>query len=126
MNLLKNIFARIWALWGLVWFIITLLVFFIPFCCCFFWQEPKRSAISHILYRSWMNIYLPIIGVFISVKGKGNFKRASNYIVVCNHNTLMDIPVSTTRIPGPNKTIGKIEFSRAPLFGIPYKVGSVC
>jgi 1-acyl-sn-glycerol-3-phosphate acyltransferase len=72
-----------------------------------------------------MNIYLHFVGVFISVKGIENFKPGSNYIVVCNHNTLMDIPVSTTRIPGPNKTIGKIEFSRVPIFGIPYKVGTV-
>ena len=125
MNLLKNIFARIWALWGLIWFILTLFIFFIPFCCCFFWPEPKRSQISYWLYWLWMKIYLPVVGVFIHVKGKEHFKKGSNYIVVCNHNTLMDIPVSSTRIPGPNKTIAKIEFSRVPIFGIPYKVGSV-
>jgi 1-acyl-sn-glycerol-3-phosphate acyltransferase len=125
MNFLKNIFARIWALWAAIWFFITLLLFFIPFCCCFLWQEPKRSNISYWLYWSWMKLYLPFVGVFIRIKGKEHFKTGSNYIVVCNHNTLMDIPVSTTRIPGPNKTIGKIEFSRVPLFGLPYKVGSV-
>ena len=37
----------------------------------------------------------------------------------------MDIPLSTPFIPGPNKTIAKIELSKIPLFGIIYKRGSV-
>jgi 1-acyl-sn-glycerol-3-phosphate acyltransferase len=125
MNLLKNIFARVWALWGIVWFTLTLLIVFIPFCCCFFWDEPKRSHKSYFLYRLWMSMYLPLVGVFIKVKGKEHFKPGNNYIVVCNHSTLMDVPVSTTRIPGTTKTIAKIEFAKAPLFGIPYRLGSI-
>jgi 1-acyl-sn-glycerol-3-phosphate acyltransferase len=37
----------------------------------------------------------------------------------------MDIPVTTTRIPGPNKTIAKIEMARIPVFGTIYRTGSV-
>jgi 1-acyl-sn-glycerol-3-phosphate acyltransferase len=123
--MLKNIFARIWALWSAIWFITTMLIFFIPFCICFLWKEPKRSHVSYPLYRLWMNIYLPLVGIFIRIKGKKNFATGKNYVVICNHNTLIDIPVSSTRIPGPNKTIAKIEMSRIPIFGTLYKLGSV-
>ena len=37
----------------------------------------------------------------------------------------MDVPLSSPGIPGPNKTIAKVEMSRIPLFGIIYKRGSV-
>jgi 1-acyl-sn-glycerol-3-phosphate acyltransferase len=38
---------------------------------------------------------------------------------------MMDIPVSTPWIPGPNKTLAKIEMASTPLFGIIYKAGSI-
>ena len=37
----------------------------------------------------------------------------------------MDVPITTPFIPGPNKTIAKIEISRIPLFGLIYKRGSI-
>ena len=77
------------------------------------------------MFRVWMNVYLPLIGVFLSIKGKKNFKKGNNYIVLCNHSSLMDVPVSSPYIPGPNKTIAKIEMSRIPVFGTIYKLGSV-
>lgn len=46
-------------------------------------------------------------------------------MVVINHNSLMDIPVSSPWIPGPNKTLAKVEMSRIPLFGLIYKTGSI-
>jgi 1-acyl-sn-glycerol-3-phosphate acyltransferase len=106
-------------------FIVTMLLFFIPFCCCFFWKEPKRSHASYPLYRLWMKIYLPLAGIFIKVKGSEHFIKGKNYIVLCNHSTLMDVPVSSTEIIGANKTIAKIEMSRIPVFGTVYKLGSV-
>ncbi|HKP31479.1 MAG TPA: lysophospholipid acyltransferase family protein, partial [Chitinophagaceae bacterium] len=41
------------------------------------------------------------------------------------HNSLIDVPLTTPYIPGPNKTIAKIEMSKIPLFGLIYKRGSV-
>ena len=125
MEFFKNIFARIWAFWGLITFTITLLLFFIPFSICFLWPEPRRSFISYPMFRIWMDIYLPLIGVFIKIRGRENFEKGENYIVVCNHRTLMDIPVSSPQIPGPNKTIAKSSFARIPVFGTAYKLGSV-
>lgn len=37
----------------------------------------------------------------------------------------MDVPLSSPAIPGPNKTIAKIEMARIPVFGTIYKAGSV-
>ena len=51
--------------------------------------------------------------------------QGENYIVTCNHNSLMDVPVATPFIPGTNKTIAKSEMAKIPLFGLIYKRGSV-
>ncbi|MBK7883195.1 MAG: 1-acyl-sn-glycerol-3-phosphate acyltransferase [Chitinophagaceae bacterium] len=125
MKIFKNIFGAIWAVWGIAIFITTLFIFIIPFCICFLWDEPRRSKISYPIFRVWMNIYLPMVGVFIRIYGKENFKKGKNYIVISNHNSLMDVPVLSPYIPGPNKTIAKIEMSRMPVFGIVYKLGSI-
>lgn len=72
-----------------------------------------------------MAVYLPIAGVRLKIEGKENFKKGQAYIVTCNHNSFMDIPISSPGIPAGNKTIAKVELSRIPLFGMIYKRGSV-
>ena len=122
---MKNIFGRFLALWALLWFIATMLLFFIPFLVFTLFPEPRRTLLFIGFSRVWMKLYMPAIGCPITVKGKEHFKKGENYIVLCNHNSFIDVPVSSTGIPGGNKTIAKIEFARIPVFGIIYKLGSV-
>ena len=126
MNILKNIFYRIWAVWAFLFFVITMLIFLVPFFLfCYFKKEPKKT-IRFITYaRVWMSFYLFMIGCPLTVKGRNHFKKGENYIVLCNHNALMDVPVSSPAIPGGNKTIAKIEMAKVPLFGYLYQTGSV-
>ena len=125
MNGLKNILARLFALWALFWFIITLLLVLIPVAIAGFWKEPKRSHISQRIFTIWMDVFFFLIGVRRIIKGKEHFKKGENYVIVCNHNSFMDVPLSSGSIPGTTKTIAKIEMVRIPLFGIIYKRGSV-
>ena len=72
-----------------------------------------------------MKIFFFFSGCSLKVVGKEVFKKDKTYIVTCNHNSLMDVPLSTPFIPGPNKTIAKIEMASVPIFGMIYKRGSV-
>lgn len=72
-----------------------------------------------------MSFFLPLVGCVVIRKGKKNLQKDKNYVVVINHNSLADIPVSSPWIPGPNKTLAKIEMSRIPIFGVIYKAGSI-
>ncbi len=72
-----------------------------------------------------MNVYMPLVFCPVFRKGKENFKKGENYVVVINHNSLADIPVSSPWIPGANKTLAKVEMSRIPLFGMIYRTGSI-
>jgi len=72
-----------------------------------------------------MGIFMQLIFCPVVRKGKEKFKKGENYVVVINHNSYMDIPVSSPWIPGPNKTLGKIEMTKVPLFGVIYTAGAL-
>ena len=125
MNGIKNILGRLFALWALLAFAGTLLITLIPISIIGFWKEPKRSVLSQKVFNVWMTSFFILSGVRRVVKGKELFKPGENYVVVCNHNSFMDVPLSSGSIPGTTKTIAKIEMAKIPLFGIIYRRGSV-
>jgi 1-acyl-sn-glycerol-3-phosphate acyltransferase len=126
MDIFKKIFGRVWAVWGLLLFVVTMFIFFIPFLIFgYFRAEPEKTKVFISFSRVWMRVFLTGIGCPLTVKGKENFAAGETYIVVCNHNSFMDVPIASPFIPGGNKTIAKIEISKIPVFGILYKTGSV-
>lgn len=125
MKIFRDIFGRLWAVWGAILFIVTMLLFMIPFLIIRLFPEPKMTRYFISFSKVWMQVFLNGIGCPLTVKGKENFRNGENYIVVCNHNSLMDVPVSCPFIPGGNKTIAKKEMARTPVFGMLYKMGSV-
>lgn len=125
MKLIKTILGHIYAIYAILMFIATMLVVWIPIWIISLLPEPRRAKSLHAVFKAWMSVYLPLIFCPVFRKGKENFKKGQNYVVVTNHNSLMDIPVSTPWIPGPNKTLAKVEMAKTPLFGIIYKAGSI-
>jgi len=125
MKLFREIFGRIWAAWAATVFVTTMLLFMIPFLIIRKMPEPKMTRRFIALSKTWMDIFLNGILCHLTVVGKENFEEGKNYIVVCNHNSLMDVPVSCPYIPGGNKTIAKKEMAKTPVFGILYAMGSI-
>ncbi len=122
---MKNIFARIFALWALVIFIITMLPVALLMWIIGILEEPNKTKIFRITSKVWMRIFFFATGCRLKIIGKENFEPGKVYIVTCNHNSLMDVPLSTPFIPGPNKTIAKAEMAKIPVFGLIYKRGSI-
>jgi 1-acyl-sn-glycerol-3-phosphate acyltransferase len=88
-------------------------------------KEPRYSILLHKMYERWMGFYMPAIFCPVRHKGYENFKEGENYVVVINHNSLIDIPVSAPGLPGPTRTLAKDSFAKLPLFGPIYKAGSI-
>jgi len=122
---LKNFLAKILAAWALLIFIITLLPIALSMWIIGIKPEPSRTQIFRRISKVWMKMFFFLTGCSLKVIGKKNFKPGEKYIVTCNHNSLMDVPVSTPFIPGANKTIAKAEMAKIPLFGLIYKRGSI-
>ena len=125
MKILRNFAGHVYAIYALLVFVATMLVVFLPIWLISLLPEPIRARSLHKVFRVWMGVYLPLIFCPVYRKGKEHFKRGTNYVVVINHNSLMDIPVSSPWIPGPNKTLAKAEMAKIPLFGVIYKAGSI-
>lgn len=120
-----EIFGRLWAVWALLLFTVTMLVAMLFYALCFLLKEPRASWWHKSVSNVWMTVYLYAIGSPIKVSGSEHFTKGDNYVVVCNHNSFMDITVTTPFMPNANKTIGKKEFARVPVFGWIYSLGSV-
>jgi 1-acyl-sn-glycerol-3-phosphate acyltransferase len=126
MKTIQSIFGRLFALWAAIVFVVTMLIFFIPFLLfSYFAKEPAKTRNFVYLSRIWMRLFLPLIGCPLFIRGRKHFAPGETYIVVCNHNSFMDVPVSFPFIPGGNKTIAKIEMAKIPLFGMIYRTGSI-
>lgn len=125
MKTIKNVFGFIWAIWGLVSFLVTFLVIITPAMLTHLIKEPRGQEYFIALSRLWMNVWLFLVGCPVKVTGRENFKSKTNYVVVFNHNAFLDVPLSAPYVPGANKTIAKASFAKIPLFGLFYKKGSV-
>ena len=125
MKIIKNILGHIYFIYGMLLFAITMLIVFIPIWIISLLPDPARSKALHPVFRLWMGVYMPLAFCPVIRRGKKNFKKGENYVVVINHNSLADIPVSSPWIPGPNKTLAKAEMARVPLFGVIYKAGAI-
>ncbi len=125
MKIIGKIAGHIYFVLGMLLFVATMLIVVIPIWLTSLLPEPKRAKVMHPIFRLWMNVFMPLVGCPVFRKGKEHFKKGENYVVVTNHNSLVDVPVSSPWIPGPNKTLAKIEMARIPIFGVIYKAGSI-
>lgn len=125
MKLLKKVAGTVYFFYGVTLFIVTMLIILLPVWASTIIKEPRRARFLHPIFKGWMSFFLPLVGCPVSRRGKEHFKKGENYVVVINHNSLVDIPVSSPWIPGANKTLAKAEMARIPIFGIVYRAGSI-
>jgi len=124
-QMIKNFISKVFAIWALLVFAITILPVALLLWIIGLTDEPKRTKDFHSISRVWMRIFFFLTGCRLAIKGENNFKNSEKYIITCNHNSFMDVPVSTPFIPHANKTIAKAEMAKIPLFGLVYKRGSI-
>ena len=119
-NFFVRVFARIWAAWALVLFLATMLIAIFFYLPCFLLKDPVKVRWHRQVSRIWMSLFLTLIGCPLRVKGKAHFQKGQAYIVVCNHNSLMDVPVSTPFMHGLIKPL-----PRKVLYVYRYSDGSI-
>ena len=124
-NKIKLYIGRILALYALVIFTSTMFLFIWFYLICFFLPEPNKTKWHRTISKLWMRLFLTLVGCRFTVSGKHHFNNLSSAIVICNHNSLIDVPVSTPFLPRANKTIAKKSFIYVPLFGWIYQFATV-
>ncbi len=122
---MPKIFYKILAIYAAIIFFGSMLICVPFFLLTDLFKEPKKSIWFLRISKWWNLTFFYLTGSSIKVRGKEHFVEDETFIVIYNHNSFMDAPVSCPFTPAPNKTIGKIEFAKIPLFNIVYKRGSV-
>ncbi|NPA46070.1 MAG: 1-acyl-sn-glycerol-3-phosphate acyltransferase [Chlorobi bacterium] len=121
-KILRNTVVVVWKLWTLVitygmivvFSPLVLLTISLPF--------PTGFRMFSLLERLWARLLLMAGGWRVKIMNpekRPSFKR--QYIVVANHESMLDIPVMLRVVPAPLTFIGKIELARYPLFGYLYR-----
>ena len=123
---MKEILGRIYYVYLALLFAVTM----IPVALIVFIQKSILSAEKfptalHSTFRVWMGIFMPLIFCPVRHYGREKFEKGKNYVVVVNHNSFMDIPVSAPGVPVPSITLAKVEISKVPFFGYIYKQGTI-
>lgn len=81
------------------------------------WMLTFSSNIDNRMYVGWSRALNKVIGIKIEIKGWENIRPNENYIYVCNHSSLLDIPVLLGTLPGDVRIIYKRELEKIPIFG---------
>ncbi|MFA7327682.1 MAG: lysophospholipid acyltransferase family protein [Candidatus Kapaibacterium sp.] len=81
------------------------------------WMLTFSSRIDTRMYVGWSRALNKIIGIEIEIEGIENIKANQSYIFVCNHSSLLDIPVLLGTLPGDVRIIYKRELEKIPIFG---------
>lgn len=125
MKMLKNIIARLLGIWALLMFVMSMCIFIWFYFICFFLSDPIKTKWHRFVSQISMRLFLYSSFCRFKVNGKEIFNGLENCIIVCNHNSLIDIPISNPFLPRANKTIAKKSFIYVPLFGWVYQFASV-
>ncbi|MDD4820121.1 MAG: 1-acylglycerol-3-phosphate O-acyltransferase [Flavobacteriales bacterium] len=120
---ISNPLLRIWRIWfGIVSFVVTA-VLFIPLLISV--STPKFFPFFFVLARIWSFSITVMTGFLFSVKGRKNIDYTSQYMVVANHSSALDIMLTYLAVPKQLMFVGKTSLAKLPLFGTIYKASNI-
>lgn len=109
-------FGRVWAVWCLLLFITTALVFYPVFLLLFHFGGKFHFERAQNLVRLWANVLFVGFIMRLQVHGRGRYP-AKPCIVVCNHFSQIDIIVLLALLPPKYHIVSKKEVARMPIVG---------
>jgi len=114
-----RILRSIFALWGVLVFLVHLLLF-IPFLYLGLLLFGRRSIRPLIWYahHSIARVTLFLSGIWMGVKGRNRVRGNGPYIIVSNHRSFLDILIDAVAFPGIYKFLSKREMVKVPVFGV--------
>lgn len=97
------------------------------FCCVILARAAVgRLRREHIdrFSRQWARLLLRMARIDIRVQGQApDFGDGRRYIILCNHSSHYDIPVTFAHLPGSVRMLAKKELFAIPLFGATLRAG---
>jgi 1-acyl-sn-glycerol-3-phosphate acyltransferase len=112
-------FRYLWACYFLLLFTIFFLLFYPFFVILLFLFKAYPAA--HFLRRVWGLILMRLSFLFPDTRGIEHIDKNSNYVIVANHFSYLDILSLNVQIPLYFRFVAKHELAKIPLFKIFFK-----
>jgi len=117
MKPLTTLLRFLWALWGILVFIHSLLIVILLYFIIFLGKSKKTDETALRLSRIWGWYLLFLFGIRLKVYGKENIDPNTAYIFISNHQSQLDIPVASRTTRNTFKFLAKEELTKIPLLG---------
>lgn len=115
---MKVLLSSVWFVWfGIVFFLegfiaLVLLLFIFSF------SKGKHAFNAGArVQRLWAHSFMWPFFMPVKTHGKENLKKDERYIMVCNHQSQLDIPISAIAAPVNFKFLSKKEATKIPVVG---------
>jgi 1-acyl-sn-glycerol-3-phosphate acyltransferase len=122
---MKNILKYLFAVWGLVIFLVSMIVFYPIFLFFFLFNKNNSEIKSHKMRGLWGGLLL----FFFIIRIKKHFTHIDygkgNCIFICNHRSMLDILICNAVIPVRYVFLAKQGLAKVPLFGYIIKHSSI-
>ena len=109
----------IWRIWFYLLILIATLVL-LPFLLISTAKEKFYPFFFQVA-KAWSAIILYGMGFYPKFINRENFNKASQFILMANHSSMIDIMMMFLLAKQPFVFVGKKELARMPLFGFIYK-----
>jgi 1-acyl-sn-glycerol-3-phosphate acyltransferase len=114
----------LYSIWAMLVFIIIIIGSFPVVLLSFLLNIKSRTLFMHGYLRWVANTWFFFTGIIPKIYNRKIAKESRGNIIVGNHSSYLDAAIIYTAVPQVFKTLGKIEISKAPIFGVIYK--AVC
>jgi 1-acyl-sn-glycerol-3-phosphate acyltransferase len=105
----------VWKLWFLIFMLISTLIYYpIVFFTIVILKDYQLTFKT--IYKFWAWSICIAIGVIPRIINKNRLPKNSNYVIISNHSSQLDIVVPYTRVGRYFAFLAKEELKNAPLF----------
>ena len=98
-----------------IYFIISLSTLFFALIGFILTPFDWKGRIWAVVVRTWAKSILWAANLRYSLKGLDNLENGQQYVFACNHESIIDIPLTLAGIPRPVVPIAKIELKKIPV-----------
>jgi 1-acyl-sn-glycerol-3-phosphate acyltransferase len=125
LKIFLNILQRIYFVWVALTFVLTMLISFLLIMPMqLLPARPAHRATNHIL-AAWAFFWGLICGVRYKAIGRKPEYATTPMVLITNHNSFLDTPLSYVLIKGPFRTLAKKELLRTPIMGPIFKASGI-
>jgi len=119
--MIKEILLRIYSVWlVLIFFCIMVPMFPLIVIPIVVLGDKKGGAVGYFFLKIWAILLGIFYFVIYKFHNRESIDRSKAHIYVANHNSFFDSVTLMLGIPGQFRPLGKIEITKAPIFGYIY------